>query len=59
MLITAKINDVSMTAFADTGCAMKFESACFAKNLGLLIAPASKLVQMADSAKSSKVIGMI
>ena len=55
LLITAKINDISIIALADTGSTMNFENACCAKNLGLQVAAASMLGQMADSSKSFKI----
>ena len=59
VLITVKINVMSITFSAGTGSAMDFVSACCAENLGLPVAPASKVVRMANSSKSSKVIDII
>ena len=43
----------------DTSCTTIFVRVCCAKNRDLLVAPASKAVQMADYFKLSRVICMI
>ena len=58
-MITVKINDVSITALGNTDSTMNFMSGCCAKSLGLKAPPTSGVEQMADSSKSSIVIGMI
>ena len=54
MLITAKINDVSIIALANSGSTLNFVSACCAKNLDLAIVCVCKVVRMADSSKLPK-----
>ena len=58
--VTANINDVLITALLRILVALRFfVSVCCAKNRCLLVAPASRSVQMADYSKLSRVIGMI
>ena len=59
VLMNVLINNLSVTVLADTGSTLCFISLTCAKNLGLCIKSSNGVVKLADSSKTSTILGEV